>query len=141
MATEKNTTEGINIQIPQVTFPSFNEFCKTRMNESVDAEMTLYSEIASRVDQLKEIYGEKAIGKTGMMKALMSMNELILTGTKESSTQTQTTQSTVQPQSMTQQPVQPQATTQAQDTTQPQTQTTTQPQDTTQAQSQTQAQK
>ena len=80
--------EGINVVVEQIKFPSFKEFCN--LNESVDAEMTLYSEIASRVDQLKQVYGEKAIAKTGMMKALLSVNELILTGKKENQPQSST---------------------------------------------------
>lgn len=88
--------EGINIPIKEVRIPKFHEFAS--LTESVDAEMTLYSEIASRVDRLKEIYGEKAIGKTGMMKALLSVNELILTGKKEKQPQEQPQEKTQQPQ-------------------------------------------
>jgi len=130
---ENKREEGINVMVEQVHFPSFKEFC--HVNESVDAEMTLYSEIASRVDQLKQIYGEKSIGKTGIMKALLSINELILTGKKESQSQstqqTQPAQPAIQPQSIQTQSTQPQT-----QSTQPQTQPqSTQPQS---AQSQSQ---
>ncbi len=128
---ENKNNEGINIVVEQVKFPSFREFCA--INESVDAEMTLYSEIASRVDQLKQVYGEKAIAKTGMMKALLSVNELILTGKKENQPQAAQTPSQspiqdgvqpgsqpgaqTQPPAQSQPPVQPQA-----QSTQPQAQ-------------------
>ena len=128
---------GINIVVEKVQFPSFAEFRKLKMNESVEAEMTLYSEIAARVEQLKEIYGDKALAKTGIIKSLMSVNELILTGKKENEqgsaqpVQPQPAQSSVQsmiqPQSQTTQPVEDKATQPAQ-STQPQAQDKTQSQ-------------
>ena len=105
----------MNIVVEQVKVPSFNEFCKLNESESVDAEMTLYSEIASRVNQLKEIYGDKAIGKTGLMKSLMAMNELILTGQKENQPQSKKSQEPAQEPA--QPPMQPQK---SQETMQPQ---------------------
>lgn len=127
---------GKELVVEQISIPSFRQFCA--INESVDAEMTLYSEIASRVDQLKDVYGEKAISKTGLIKALMSLNELILTGAKENQSQAasqpqpaqpqpiqpQPAQSQpIQPQPAQSQPIQPQAT--QPQITQPQTQSQT----------------
>lgn len=116
---EKNKNEQpIEIMVEQVKLPTFKEYC--RMNESVDQEMKLYSEIASKVDELKTIYGEKAIAKTGIVKSLMSLNQLILTGQKEAQPQDEDekddkkekkdkpqAQQPVQPQITIQQPVQP----------------------------------
>jgi hypothetical protein len=125
----------VNIVVEQIRMPSFNEFCK--MNESVETEMSLYSEIASRVDQLKEIYGDKAMAKTGIIKSLEAINRLILTAQKEKQPQeSQGVQS--QPQAQSQPFSQPQA--QSQPFSQPQAQTDAQPQPQPQAQTDAQPQ-
>ena len=114
---ENNKKEQpIEIMVEQVHIPTFKEFY--HMNESVDQEMKLYSEIASKVDELKTIYGEKAIVKTGIVKSLMSLNQLILTGPKEAQPQDEEkedkkdkkekAQAQPQPQITIQQPVQSQ---------------------------------
>ena len=100
----------INIVVEQIKMPNFCEFCK--LNESVDAEMKLYSSIASDVDELKSIYGEKAIAKTGIIKSLMAINTMILTGEKETQSQEekpQAAQDDTQAQAQTTPPAQAQA--------------------------------
>lgn len=130
---EENKNQA-SVVVEQIKFPSFNEFCK--MNESVETEMQLYSEIASRVEQLKQVYGDKAINKTGIIKSLEAINRMILTAQKEQQPQTSS-----QPSEPAGQPFeQPQAQSQPFDMTQPQAQPQPQSQEQTQPQAQTQAQ-
>ena len=131
--------QPVNIVIEQIAIPSFSEFFK--INESVEAETKLYSEIVDRVDQLRNIYGEKNMSKTGIIKALEAINRVILTGEKENQPQSQTqvqaqpqpqvqaqpqpqaqAKPAFQPQAQAQPAFQPQAQAPAQDTTQPQAQ-------------------
>ena len=91
----------MNIPFEKVTIPSFSEFAGNKVNESIDTELGYYKKIAGDVEELKEIYGEKAITKTGIIKALIALNQLILTGEKEKGAQKEQVQ---QPQAQAQQP-------------------------------------
>ena len=68
----------------KVRVPSFNEFNK--INESAKYEMGLYTNVVDGISDLKDVYGDKQMQKTGIMAALGKINELILTGKKENET-------------------------------------------------------
>lgn len=64
----------------RVKVPKFDEF--RAINESVRMEMDLYANIVDGVDELKKVYGDKPVEKTGIYKALEEINKLILMGEK-----------------------------------------------------------
>ena len=61
---------------------NFNEYNKlNKINESV--EMDLYTAIVDGVNNLREIYGDKELNKTGVTASLEKINRMILTAKKE----------------------------------------------------------
>ena len=74
-------SQVIKESLQKIHVPSFDEF--NAVNESVETEMGHYTQIVNAVDELKEIYGEKEVAKTGVLKTLENINKLILTGKRQ----------------------------------------------------------